>query len=236
MNDDPSAHLDRRTVLKSVAATGFSGTVISDVGAAAEETTRVIETGIRYDVEVADEFSVVQIDSRPRFTVDDTRSELVIGNDVSVDRVNNIRQAGGLVNEAPAAVGNSISARDSGREIDVLTTDISTRMRPKRGLVLAEPTTYPRVKVQRRSATPRLIISGTGTFELGVGTDREVTLDTTTVKAQTVEKTGEVIEWEDLPEHMWNAERTYGSETVNATPVVRVVDHGRVPVRQADML
>lgn len=232
---DNTTELNRRTVLKSTAVTGVTGTVISSTRASSEQTIRLIEAGIRYDLETTDDLSTVQLDSRPRFTVDTDRIELVVGDDISTAWVDKIRQTAGLVAEQPAAVGESVAARDSERQVATATTELSTRMRPMRGVVLAEPTEYPRVKVQRRSATPRLIVPGAGTFELGPGTDREIELSTTTLQAQTVQETGEPTEWEDLPEHLWNAERTYGSETVQATPVVRVVDHGELTLRQAEM-
>lgn len=209
---------------------GVSGQVT-----ASEASVRTIETGVYYELDKRGEFGKNQLDSRPRFTIDRSRENLVFGNDVSQARVNAVSEKAAFINEKPVGQGNAAEARHSQQSVDSIPTELSVRMRPKSGITLASPHTLPEVMVQRRGANPKLVVSGKRSFELETGTGREVRLPTEMLSVETVEVVEEAVPIEGRPKHRWGPKREYGSTEVEATPVVRVNDHGELGVRRREM-
>lgn len=235
MADNTIENVNRRTVLKSVTAAGLATTAVPGSASASEATVRVVETGIYYDLGEVDDIGVTQLDSRPRFTVDHRRGDLVFGDDVSQARVAETTRKGALINEQPTGQNQAAVARDSQRTVRTAPIDVSTRMRAKKGITLASGLDLPQVIVQRKGANPKLVVPGEGTFELEPGTDRKIQLPTETLDVETVRVVEEAVPAEGRPEHRWGPKREYGSRTVEATPIVHVVDHGELGVRQEPM-
>ena len=235
MTDNTSDQINRRTVLKSAAAAGLTTAVVSGRVSASRPTVRTIETGIYYDLNVGEDVGISQLDSRPRFTVDHRQRDLVFGDDVSQTRVGRATQKGAFINEQPVGQGQAAAARDSERTVRTVPIEVSSRMRAKKGVTLASDHVLPRVIVQRKGANPKLVVPTEGAFALESGTNREIRLPTETLEAQTARVVEEAVPVEGRPKHRWGPKREYGSTAIDATPVVHVVDHGEVGVRQEPM-
>lgn len=235
MTDNINENVNRRTVLKSVTAAGLAATTVPGSAGASEATVRVVETGIYYDLSEGEDINVSQLDSRPRYTVDHRRGDLVFGDDVSQTRVEKTARKGALINEQPVGREQAAMARDSQRTVRTAPVDVSTRMRAKKGVVLASKHDLPQVVVQRNGSNPKLVVPTEGTFDLEPGTDREIQLSPETLEVETVRVVEESVPVEGRPKHRWGPKREYGSRAVDATPVVHVVDHGELGVRQEPM-
>lgn len=224
----------RRDVLKTTATAGMTTTVLP-TGAAAGSAIRTIEAGIRYDLEIRDDFSTLQLDSRPPFTINGDRKELWLANRVSQSRVNGIADAGVMADEQPLGVGQAKTLRENIRTTMQLPTALSGRMRPKRGVSLETEHRLPEVSIQRNGPSPKLVLPSAGTVSLEPCRDYEVELEPETVEVTTVRFTDEKVPIEGRPEHRWGNEREYDSLEVTATPVVEVVDHGDLVLRRRDL-
>lgn len=235
MTDNINENVNRRTVLKSVTAAGLATTAVPGSVGASEATVRVVETGIYYDFGGDEDVSVSKLDSRPRYTVDHRRGDLVFGDDVSQTRVAKTTRKGALINEQPVDREQAAAARDSQRTVRTAPIGLSTRMRANKGVSLASGHDLPQVIVQRKGSNPKLVIPREGTFDLEPETDREIRLPTETLEVETVRVVEEAVPVEGRPKHRWGPKREYGSRTVDATPVVHVVDHGEIGVRQEPM-
>lgn len=228
MSDTPT----RRQVLKATAATGAVGIVASQANAAPTQTIRTIEAGLRYDLDIQDNFSWVRLDSRPQFTINDRRKELVFANRVSQARVSEVRESGTLFAEQPVQAGQSTPVSPGDNQVRTLPTDLSARMRPMEGVSLSSPHRLPRVDIHQSGTAPRVVIPSETTVDLKPGTNREIRLDPRTVEVTTVTITDEKVPIEGRPEHRWGPRREYDSVEVEATPIVEVVDHGELTLRR----
>lgn len=224
----------RRDVLKSTAAAGATATVLPS-STAAGSSVRTIEAGIRYELEVRDDFSVLRLDSRPSFTIDERRGELWLASRVSRSRADDIAAAGTLVDEQPVGVGEAGTVGPAERTTTWLPTALSTRMRPTRAASLATEHRLPEVTVRRDGPTPKLVAPTAETVAIEPGSDHEIRLDPRTVEVTTVRVTDEKVPIEGRPEHRWGYKREYDSVAVSATPVVDVVDHGDLVLRRRDL-
>jgi hypothetical protein len=225
----------RREVLKATAVTGTAGTIIARrAGATSAPTVRTVEAGLYYDLEIEDNYSWSRLDSRPQFTIDDRRKELVLANRTSKSRESNIIDAGALFDEQPVQKSQSATVGPSNRQVETLPTELSTRMRPMEGVSLSSAHRLPQIRTERNGETPRIMLPS-GTVELESGTNQEIQLDTQTVEVTTVRVTDEKVPIEGRPEHRWGPKREYDSVEVEATPVVKVVDHGNLTVTRREL-
>ncbi len=235
MESKTNGDVDRRTVLKSLTAAGATMAGVSGHATAAENSVHTVEAGIYYDFEEDPGVGTTHLGSRPRFTIDQRRNNLVFGNDVSQARVNAASEKGALINESPTAKGGLSETHDSGRTVRTIPIELSARMRAKSGVKLAASQTLPDVSVKWQGSAAKLVVPGKGRFELEAGTEREVRLPAETVTVETSEIVEKAVPIEGRPEHRWGPKREYGSKNTKATPVVRAVDHGQLGVRRKEM-
>lgn len=223
----------RRQLLKATAASSAAGTVLSTAASAASSTTvRTIEAGIYYDLDVGDNFVQMHLDSRPAYTVDAKRNDLVYPERVPASMTAAVSQAGALFAENPVRSGSAAEVGPTNRLVRTLPTKLSTRKRPMEGVKLASKRRLPEASIKRTGTAPRLVVPSETTIDLSPGTDREVRLSPQTVEVQTVRVTDEVVPVEGVPEHRWGPKREYDSVEVEATPVVSVTDRGELALRR----
>ncbi|MFB6177595.1 MAG: hypothetical protein ABEI99_10705 [Halobaculum sp.] len=227
MTDD---HTTRRDALRAVGAVGLmSG--LSTAATAEAPTVRVVEAGLRYELSVAESFDTVHPDSRPPYTVNEGRGELLLLNTASRADRRAIRGAPELANERSVRTGTTVRV-DPG-EVGALPTELSTRMRAKEAVVLTEQLRTPRVTARPTADDVVLTAEGAGRRRLSSGERTTVALDSVTATVQTSRVVGEAdVNDQDVPDFRIGVQREYGSRTVEVRPIVEAVNHGTLTVAQ----
>lgn len=226
MSDTPT----RRDVLEKTATTGAVGTFLPQTVRGNVPTVRTIEAGIRYDIDIQDDYSTSHIESRPSFTIDNASGEVILAERVSQSRETAILDTGAFFDEQPVKVGQSKMVTPGNQRVRMAPTDLSARMRPKKAVNLATEHRLPEVVLQSNGSQPRVVIPSGETRAIQAGTDQQILLEPETVEVVTVTFTEETVPVEGRPEDRWGPAREYGSVKVQATPVVEIVDHGDLVV------
>lgn len=219
----------RREALKAVGAIGVvSG--LSAVATADAPTVRVVETGLRYEVPTDNSFDIVRPDSRPPYTVNAERGELLLLNSASRADRQAIRSAPELTNEQSVSTGTRVRV-DPG-ELGALPTDLSARMHAKSAVQLVDHLRTPTVTARPTGDGVVLTAEGRGRVSLPVGERTTVELDPVTATVRTSRVVGPADVDDDVPEFMVGLEREYGSREVDVRPVVEAINHGKFSVAQ----
>lgn len=223
----------RRDVLRTAAtATAVTGLGAAAGSARSGRSAQVLEAGLRYDVPGDETLRRVQADSRPPYTIDRTAEALFVGLDAGPNGnlADRIAEAGALIAERPTVPGQSRGIGPA-EKTETLPIGLTSRMRPRGGLSLVEPTTPPRVKLNRNGRHAKLQITGGPTRKIDPASEHTVRLEPTTVTAQTATVVDSPVTDPDIPEHMRADQQVeFGTKTVDVTPVAEVVHHGEVSI------
>lgn len=222
-------HTTRREALKTVSAIGMVGG-LSATATADAPTVRVVETGLRYEVPTGDSFDLIRPDSRPPYTVNAERGELLLLNTASRADRKAIGSAPELTNEQSVPTGTRVRV-DPG-ELGALPTELSARMRAKEAVQLADHLRTPTVTARPTGDGVVLTAEGRGRVSLPVGERMTIELDPVTVTVRTSRVVGRADVDDDVPEFMVGFEREYGSREVDVRPVVEAINHGKLAVAQ----
>lgn len=218
----------RRDVLKLAGtASAVSGLAITAT-ADESERVRVVEAGLRFEVPSNDEYDLVLPDSRPPYTVDEEERKLVVLNTASPETASRIRNAGDILDERTAAEV-AVGPRDG--RVKALPTELSSRMRAKRAVRLAEPSRVPTVSLDAGANVPVLNAGSKEPVELAAGERRELRLDPVAARARTSRVVGEATV-DGVPEFMQGLKRERDSVDIEATPVVEAINHGELVVEE----
>lgn len=220
----------RRGVLRTTATAGAAATFVPQTVRGDPPTVRTVEAGIRYDIDIQDDYSVSHLDSRPLFTVDRGRGEVALANRVSQSREAAMIKAQAFIDEQPLGMGQSKTITPGNESVRSIPTDLSARMRPTRVVNLAADHRLPRVLVQPNGARSKVVLPPGETRAIQSETEQQIHLEPETVEVETVTFTDEKVPVEGRPEDRWGPAREYGSVEVQATPVVEIVDHGELVV------
>jgi hypothetical protein len=215
--------------LKAVGAIGVVGG-LSTAATADAPTVRMVETGLRFEVPTDDSFEFIHPDSRPPYTVNAGRGELLLLNTASRANRRAIRDAPELTNEQSVSTGTQVRA-DPG-ELGALPTRLSARMRAKTAVQLIDHLRTPTVTARPTGDGMVLTAEGRGRVSLPVGERTTVELDPVTATIRTSQVVGRADVADDVPEFMIGLEREYGSREVEVRPVVEAINHGKLPVAQ----
>lgn len=222
----------RREILKAAATSGVTGIALSTTASATATTVRTVEAGIRYDFDIKETFNQIYLNSRPPYTINTDRKELVYPNRAPASMTAQPSEAGALFAERPVRSGKGVEVGPENRHVSVLPTKLSTRMRPMEGVRLTSKQRLPKVSIQRNGRTPWLAVPSEERTKLSSGTGREIHLSPQTVEVQTVRVTDDVVPVEGRPQHRWGPKRKYGSAEVKVTPVISIADHGELTLKR----
>lgn len=204
---------------------GLSATATADA-----PTVRVVETGLRYEVSTDERFELIRPDSRPPYTVNTKRGELMLLNTASRADRRAIGNAPELLNEQSVSTGTQVRV-DPG-VIGAIPTDLSARMRTKTAIQLADRIPTPTVTARSTGDGVVLSAEGRGQVPLPIGERTTVELNSVNVGVRTSEVVGPNDVDDDVPEFMVGLEREYGSREVDVRPVIEATNHGNLSVVQ----
>jgi hypothetical protein len=222
-------HTTRREALKAVTAIGVVGG-LSPTASADAPAVRVVETGLRYEAPMDDRFELIRPDSRPPYTVNAERRELLLLNTASRSDRRAIRNAPELTNEQSVATGTKVRVNPG--ELGALPTELSSRMRVKEAIPLNDHLRTPTVTARPSSDGVVLATEGRGQVSVPVGKRTTVELNPVTATVRTSRVVGRADVDDDVPEFMVGLKREYGSREVDVRPVVEVINHGKLAVAQ----
>lgn len=219
----------RREILKTAATTSAASAIATTATATdTAPTVRVVETGIRYEVANEDDYHGLLLDSRPPYTVNRKQDEFILAEKAARSLTTDIQQTGGLFDERSIEAGESVTVGPANGRVGALPTELSARMRAKRALDLASDHKIPSVSLHWNGNSPSLSIESKGKIDLDPETNREIRLESETVKAQIVHRTETSVEVEGRPKDRQGPKRVYEPVEAEVTPIVEVVDHGEL--------
>lgn len=221
----------RRQVLQSVSSAGAVAVFGTTSASASRPTTRLIEVGIRYDIPDSDDYVKYHVDSRPPYSVDANRNELVLRSTKSSDLVARSTD-NALIDERPQIKRPKATVKSTGSRTDTLPTVLSARMRIVEKVQLAEEQLLPSVTIHWDANEVTATVEGHGEIELAASEQTTVELDPETAAVKTSMIGDEVVPIEGVPKHMWGPERAYGTVAVEVTPIVEIADYGELAVSQ----
>lgn len=222
----------RRDALKAITASGTVGTIIPGQTGATPSVVRVVETGIRYDLEIQDRFSRTHLDSRPPFTINNNRKELILARRSPSSLEESVLDGSTLVDQQPIKEGQSTTVKRSGTKVGILPTTLSDRMHPMMGVSLSTKHHLPQVEIRHEGPEHRIVDPSGTITTLSEESERKIHLEPRYVEVTTVEITSEKATVKGVPDERVGPKREHGSMEVKATPVVKAVDHGSLVVRR----
>lgn len=220
----------RRCLLEKITTAGVAATLAPRTVQGKAPTVRTVEAGIRYDLDIQGDYSMSHLDSRPLFTIDSGRGEVVLAERIPNSREATILEAGSFFDEQPVERKQSVPISPGDREVRKIPTGLSTRMRPTQAVNLMGEHRLPEVLLKSTGSGPRVVLPSGETTTSKAGMNQQIRLEAETVEVKTVTFTDEKVPVGERPEDRWGPAREYGSVEVQATPVVEVVDHGDLVV------
>jgi hypothetical protein len=218
----------RRDVLKTTASAAVvGGLATTPVTADPEGTFHVVEAGLQYDIPDMPNLNRVHTDSRPPYTVRESENTLLVARRAPDSLVDDAESKGALVAEQPTGPGQSRGLGPS-ESVGTLPEGLTSRMRSRGGVHLAESHRPPRVAVRWNGRTATVVVTGEPNHRIDPGTTSSVRLQTRTVEAETVRLLDERVDNEDIPEYRRAKKREYGTTEIDVTPVVKVTHHGEL--------
>ncbi len=222
----------RRDVLKTTTAvTAISGLPTAVGSAESPPNVPVIEAGVRYDVPAGEQLHTISSDSRPGYTVATAENRLLVDeqNGRGGRFAQKVAAAGALIAERPTEPGTSkrFGPREESR---ILPVGLTTRHRPRGGVLLAEAFRHPRVMVRRTGNSGVLIVSGERNRQIDPESTETVRLTPRTVVAKTVQKTDELVDRPDIPEYRRARKTVAGTREIEVEPVVELTHRGELGV------
>lgn len=228
MTDTPS----RRQILQSAsAASAIALFGTSQASAASSLTARLIEASIRYNVPDRSDYDRFHLDSRPPYTVDSDRRALVVSSGAP-DLLEQQLSDDAVIDEQVTNGRTSNAVVERGARATSLPVSLTDRMRVSEVIHLPSPHDLPTVTVHWNADGAAATVQSRGRIELAPESAREITLDSETVEVRTATTTDTVPEKEGVPRERIGPRTEYGTAEVEATPVVEIVDHGELTVRE----
>ncbi|MFB6177620.1 MAG: hypothetical protein ABEI99_10830 [Halobaculum sp.] len=181
-----------------------------------------------FQLEMEPQIHTVQYDSRPNYTVSDQR--ILFSEDY--DGYEAVVKAGGLVGERPAAEEEKIGLSGGGTQVNVLPIALSSRKRPMKLVKTDSPVTIPDTKVIRSKRQAVLTTPGVGRVEVSPGTDTTVTLPPRETEVVTKQPTDTKPDLDGVPQDRVGTVSEFGTTTREVTPMVDIVNHGKLESRQ----
>ncbi len=225
----------RRDVLSAVcAAGGISGLSVPTMGEG-NRGIQVVESGIRYEIPPNENYVTTHVDSRPPFTIDRERRNLVVPTNASLALLSDLDRAINLFDERNVNHGSEVIVTSPNRRVTAVPTELSNRMRVRKEVSLVSAIRYPTITLRSTPNEPILNIKSVGKRELAPDERVEIELEPLSIDVQTSHVIGKVSDSHIAP-HQRALKREKDSITVQATPVVEAVNHGKLDLVQQRIL
>lgn len=222
--------INRRTLLKSAVVSGSSAIISTQTVHSASkqiEETRLVEIGLRYQLNEEKDYFTVHSEGISGYWVDS------INNRINLKPVlpeksrekfeeNNLLVASRDLFRPPAQVTNT-------RPTPGLATELRYGRVPSKSVVLEEPERPPTISVKKKNNNLKINIEGQ-TIRSKPGLNREIELDSIHALVQTEIVTGEIVEIEGVSKDEWGPKIEFGAVETKATPIVSITDYGALPV------
>lgn len=220
-------NLKRRDVLKTVGTTSVFGVVGATQRTTADKgSIRLVETGLKYDLPTGYNYQQMFVESKSLYDIEDGVAFLssTTPDEVRETFINNDTIVNGIDNTAVP------QKSEGGRTVQAVPTALSQRKEVRELTHVTESHRLPEIRVQVGSKSSTISVEGLHE-KLRVGTEREFSLPTQTITAETYRVTDEIAEIEEVPEHKWGPKTEYDSVEIDAVPTVTVRDRGELDLQ-----
>lgn len=223
----------RRQILQSISTTGAVAMLGTAAGAAPGPSVRLVEAGLRYDVPERSDYERTHTDSRPPYTVDAAENRLLVL-PRAAKSVEQQLDADGVVDERVAGAADRVHVVEPDARTGSLPVSLTGRKRIMDVVHLADDHRLPTVTLHWNANGTAATVQSEGRVELAAGESKTIELEPETVDVRTVTKLDERRESDHVPDDRLSLKTERGTATVDATPIVEVVDHGTLALERME--
>lgn len=216
---------NRRDVIKKSSTVGVLASPILNSNLNKPPSTRVIEAALTYDIQNEDNYERFHTDSRPPYTIDHSKQQLVPLESASNNFKKQIHASSNLALEQPANNNQTVNLVGKTTKRKALPIKHSGRYRPKQSVFLDEQIQYPNAVVHLNSNAPALNIPNHGNITLPVKEQREIELAPITVDIRNKGARRRSIDGTS------DSDTNQRSTTVEATPRIHAINHGELTIK-----
>ncbi|WP_423746480.1 hypothetical protein V5735_19615 [Haladaptatus sp. SPP-AMP-3] len=221
-NDKSTDSMKRRTVLKSTSAAAVSMGIFGTGAVAATpagDTIRLVESGIKFDVEAVDPNVTLQQvanDEPPRYIVNEEKQQLLVPSIASEEVMNTFRQKSRAVVEQDHVTERALVG---GKSTSFPSLRLASDFRTTKTLSLTDSVRVPELRLNIRDRVSGVSVENKQT-SVTTGAEKVITLPSQTATANAYKYSGD------------GTQRYETTTPVTLTPRVTVRDRGQLEVLQ----
>lgn len=222
--------LNRRDVLKAASTASIASTTgYLNPSSESKATTRLLEAGLRYELDDDADYHRIHVDSRPLYMLDRSAGSLALRRPIPDEVARAFGNHAELVRFDGDLPRPASAAGTDPDEVRGIVTKLGARKRPAETVLLTEPHTTPGVEFTPEGST--FVVNADGrTAELEPGASGQFRLEPRTVSAKVIE--GFRTPDEDAPDHRLGKVAVYGTKQVEVEPVLELQNLGELSVAQ----